>query len=97
MTDKMKQNVKIQQKKTYMYVIEGETWTRTFTLDDRDEVINEEGERDCPLENVLRRNHLSLNDLKDWGAVKIQLVERTKETEKVLYEMDADHESGLLK
>lgn len=68
----------------YEYIVEGKTETITLPVDEKDVIINADGEIDCPFDTVLRKNNYTFNDLNEWDAREIKFVKRRKETETVI-------------
>lgn len=82
--------------KTYMYIIEGAEKIRTMTISDGDVVTNAEGKTECPLISILRKNSITVDELKKWKIESIRLIEMTNDNEKILYEFDSDSIARLL-
>ncbi|WP_169720330.1 hypothetical protein [Atopococcus tabaci] len=53
-------------------------------VDEEDLMYNADGELDCPVDVVLRKNNHSFEDFNDWGAKEIQFVRRQDGNEEIL-------------
>lgn len=56
-------------------------------VDEEDLMYNADGELDCPVDVVLRKNNHSFEDFNDWGAKEIQFVRRQEGNEEILRSM----------
>lgn len=72
----------------YKYIIKGQDKLIVLDVDPRDVIQNADGELDCPLDTVLRRNQYSLTDLNNWNVQTIEFVEIINDTETVLRRID---------
>lgn len=61
--------------KKYVYIIKGKNENIALEVDERDVIINADGEIDCPLDMVLRKNNYTFNHLNEWDAREISFVE----------------------
>ncbi|API89508.1 hypothetical protein BKP56_09690 [Marinilactibacillus sp. 15R] len=84
---KLAQNYK---KNTYKYIIECKSMQITLTVDNNDIIHNADGDIDCPLETVLRKNNFTLYELKNWGLVNIQFIEIINEEETIRKQIDCE-------
>ncbi|WP_027109212.1 hypothetical protein [Lacticigenium naphthae] len=62
-------------KMVYIYTLESETSTQELPVDEEDVLTNADGELDCPLDRVLRKNHLEIKDLFRMGVSTVSLDE----------------------
>ncbi|SFJ83193.1 hypothetical protein SAMN04488569_100122 [Marinilactibacillus piezotolerans] len=74
----------------YKYVIECKSMQITLTVDNNDIIHNADGDIDCPLETVLRKNHFTLYELKKWGLVSIHFVEIANEEETIRNQIECE-------
>lgn len=93
---KEKVDISLHPKKTYMYIIVGADKVRMMTINDNDVILNADGGSECPLESILRKNSITLDDLQKWKIESIKLVEMTNEDERVLYDFEPNHIAKLL-
>lgn len=93
---KEKSRIRIHPSHTLMIVMVGEEKVITLTVDEKDIVLNADGELDCPFETTLRRNLITVEDIQEWRVEKIQLVQKTKNQETLILEFDAEEILGLL-
>lgn len=77
------------QEKEYKFIIEGKTVFITLTVDSEDVFHNADGNIDCPLETVLRKNNFTLNELSTWGIVNIRLVRLLDERELIINQIES--------
>ncbi|GAA0363616.1 hypothetical protein GCM10008932_15110 [Alkalibacterium iburiense] len=68
----------------YQYVLKGRDGDILLDIDERDIIQNADGELDCPLDTVLRKNNHSFSDLAEWNIQSIHFIERVNEEENVL-------------
>lgn len=61
--------------KMYKYVIECKDEMIVLIVEESDVLQNADEELDCPLETVLRRNHLTFKDLNNMFAQNILFIE----------------------
>lgn len=58
----------------YFYIIKGKKENIILEIDPRDVISNADGDLDCPLDGVLRKNNYTLNDLNVWDALEIHFI-----------------------
>jgi len=68
----------------YMYVVEGKIETITLPVDEKDVIVNADGEIDCPFDTVLRKNDYSFEDLNKWDVKEIRFIKIKNEVEQIL-------------
>ncbi|WP_413526916.1 hypothetical protein [Marinilactibacillus psychrotolerans] len=68
------EQVKLSQEKEFKYIIEGKTVLITLSVDNNDAICNADGNIDCPLETVLRKNNFTLQELRKWELIDIRFV-----------------------
>lgn len=68
----------------YFYVVIGKVKTIRLTIDTSDVLINADGELDCPIDTVLRKNGYSFDDLNSWLAKEIQFIAINEDSEEIL-------------
>lgn len=73
---------------SYKYVLSGLDKEFVLNIDENDIIQNADGELDCPLETVLRKNHYSFTDLTKWNIQTIHFVEIVNEVETSLRQID---------
>lgn len=93
---KEKSRIRIHPSHTLMIVMVGEEKVITLTVDEKDIVLNADGELDCPFETTIRRNLITVEDIQEWRVEKIQLVQKTKNQETLILEFDAETVLDLL-
>lgn len=71
--------------KQYFYITKGIKHSARFKVDEVDIITNADGELDCPLDTVLRKNGYSLNDLMSWETREICLVLVEEGIEKIVH------------
>lgn len=76
--------------KEYKYIIEGKTVLISLTVDNNDIIYNADGNIDCPLETVMRKNNYTFSELSRWGIVAIRFVRILDETEITLNKIEYD-------
>lgn len=60
--------------KKYSYVVKAKDKIVTLRVEDVDVFFNADGEIDCPLDRVLRKNGYSIYDLLSWSTKEIDFV-----------------------
>lgn len=68
----------------YFYVVIGRDKTTRLTVDTTDVLINADGELDCPIDTVLRKNGYTFEDLNSWLAKEIQFIAVDEGSEEIL-------------
>lgn len=68
----------------YFYVVIGRDKTTRLTIDTADVLINADGELDCPIDTVLRKNGYTFEDLNSWLAKEIQFIAVKEGSEEIL-------------
>lgn len=64
--------------KKYVYVVKGKNSNMALEVDPIDVIENADGEIDCPLDVVLRKNKYTFNHLNEWDAREISFMEVTE-------------------
>lgn len=72
----------------YQYVLKGRDGDIVLDIDEKDIIQNADGELDCPLDTVLRKNNHSFSDLTEWQIQSIHFIERVNEEESVLQSIE---------
>lgn len=60
--------------KYYLYVTTGRKHSVRLKIDERDVLINADGDLDCPLDTTLRKNGYSMYDLLSWETRQIKFI-----------------------
>ena len=68
----------------------------TLIVDERDIILNADGEMECPLETTLRKNNITIEIIREWAVERIQLIEMTSIIEKTIYEFDIEKTLTLI-
>lgn len=68
----------------YQYNVKCREKTVVLDIEDTDLIYNADGEVDCPLDLVLRKNCYSFQDLMDWESQTVHFVEIDGDCEKIL-------------
>ena len=55
----------------YVYIVKGRNKNVALEVDTRDVIVNADGEIDCPLDTILRKNNYTFNHLNEWDAREI--------------------------
>jgi len=63
-----------EQKEKYVYVVKGTKENVALDVDSRDVILNADGDIDCPLDVVLRKNNFTFNHLNEWDAREINFL-----------------------
>lgn len=71
----------------YEMVFEGSKENRTLKVCPEDLIENADGQLDCPLEYVLRRNQLSMNDLNALEPIRAIFVHKKGDQSTILNEI----------
>lgn len=82
------EQVKLSQEKEYKYIIEGKTVLITLSVDNKDIICNADGNIDCPLETVLRKNNFTLQELRKWGLIDIRFVKMIDDQEIIISQIE---------
>lgn len=90
MTEKENLQPAMEEAIQYKYIVECRDRVVQLEVDDRDVLRNADGEIDCPLDVVLRKNSCSFEDLMDWDAREIQFVQVRNNTEETLNRVSLD-------
>lgn len=68
----------------YKYVLEGKETTVSLSIEDDCIFSNADGEIDCPLDMILRKNKIDDEDLKKWQIADISFIEISGNVENLL-------------
>lgn len=71
----------------YEMIFEGSKEKRILTVCSEDLIENADGQLDCPLEYVLRRNQLSINDLNALAPIRAIFVHKKGDQSTILNEI----------
>ncbi|MBM6613321.1 hypothetical protein JTF06_00270 [Desemzia sp. RIT804] len=71
----------------YEMIFEGSNEKRTLTVCPEDLIENADGQLDCPLDYVLRRNQLAISDLNAFSPERAIFVHKKGETSTILNEI----------
>lgn len=82
MSQNAKKNVQI--KTYYQYNVECRNQTVVLDIENSDLIYNADGEVDCPLDLVLRKNNYSFQDLMKWESDSVHFVETDGDCETIL-------------
>ncbi|GEK91946.1 hypothetical protein AKA01nite_15680 [Alkalibacterium kapii] len=77
-------------------VLTGEDKVVTLLVEESDLVVNADGEIDCSLETILRKNKVSTGDIHEWKIQRIQIIEVIEGKEKVIREYNPEMVLSLL-
>jgi len=61
--------------KKYVYIVKGKNENVALEVDERDVIVNADGDIDCPLDMVLRKNNYTFNHLNEWDAREINFIQ----------------------
>lgn len=70
--------------KKYTYVVKAQDKIVHLKVENADVLINADGEIDCPLDGVLRKNGYSIYDLLSWNTKKIDFIVTTNSVEQLI-------------
>lgn len=70
--------------KKYSYVVKAKDKIVQLKIDNTDVLINADGEVDCPLDGVLRKNGYSIYDLLSWNTKEIDFIVTTNNVEQLI-------------
>ncbi|MBM6615382.1 hypothetical protein JTF06_10825 [Desemzia sp. RIT804] len=70
--------------KKYSYVVKAKDKIVHLKVDNADVLINADGEIDCPLDGVLRKNGYSIYDLLSWNTKEIDFIVLTNNVEQLI-------------
>lgn len=76
--------------KQYFYITKGNNHSARLSIDEVDILTNADGEMDCPIETVLRKNGRSIYDLLSWETKEIQFVLVEDGVEQILRSIPVD-------
>lgn len=76
--------------KQYFYITTGNRQSARLKIAEEDVIVNADGEIDCPMDTVLRKNGRSLYDLMSWETQQIQFVLVEDGVEHVLRTLSVD-------
>ena len=74
----------------YLYIIKGTKENIVLEIDPRDVILNADGELDCPLDVVLRKNNYTFNHLNEWDAREINFIRIHEDETKILGTISLD-------
>lgn len=87
----------IETKQSYRYIIEGPGKLIVLKVEEEDTIVNADGEIDCPLESILRKNKLSRNDLLNWEIERIVFIEASEHNQRHIREINCAETLMMLK
>lgn len=82
------EQVKLSQEKEFKYIIEGKTVLITLSVDNNYVICNADGNIDCPLETVLRKNNFTLQELRKWELIDICFVKIIDDQEIIISQIE---------
>ncbi|WP_027108114.1 hypothetical protein [Lacticigenium naphthae] len=71
----------------FKYILIGNKATIELAVDHTDVLVNADGDLDCPLDTVLRKNDYSLTHLNEWQAKVIRFVKVFRNQEEIIHEI----------
>lgn len=74
----------------YEMVLESDLEKLTLAVCPEDLIENADGQLDCPIEYVLRRNHLSMTDLNDLSPNRAIFIRHNGEESTIMHEIALD-------
>lgn len=82
-----------EERASFYYVIENKEHTvlQTLPVDSEDVLQNADGQVDCPLDRVLRKNKLNLKDLFDMNANQATFILESPTRETILHTISFQH------
>ena len=81
------------QKNTFFYIIENHESNiiQRLNVDSGDVIQNADGQVDCPLDRVLRKNKLEIKDLFEMKANQVKFILQSEARETVLQSISFQH------
>lgn len=79
------------QQKRFIYIIETPTESKELAIEEAELIENADGELDCPLDHVLRRYQLGLDDLFSMKVENVSLVEESTLERKLIRSICFEH------
>ena len=91
--EKVGMNMSEKQQNTFLYVIENfdKSIIHTLPVDAGDVIQNADGQVDCPLDRVLRKNKLEIKDLFEMKANQAKFILQSEARETVLQSISFQH------
>lgn len=74
----------------YLYIVKGKKENIALEVDDRDVIENADGDIDCPLDVVLRKNDFTFDHLNIWQATEIHFIRSNGNETETLHKISLD-------
>ncbi|WP_208558967.1 hypothetical protein [Marinilactibacillus kalidii] len=79
------------QQKKFIYILESDVESRELCIEDDEVIENADGEIDIPLDSVLTKHHMKLEDLFEMKVAKVSLVEQACKDRKLVRSISFEH------